>query len=276
MTTETGLIDAKGIAVTEITKTNLEYWNDPNVESMYDKHLLQLEIDVIVKCIPFNAEILDVGCGEGEGTVQYANVSKSVHAVDFSPTRLAKCEERLQAAGVRSKVQLDTVDMLGDEHPTCNCSSRDIFLLRQYDTIICQRFLINLPSWEAQQQVLIDLSLMLKPGGSLVLLEGSVQGAKELDRLRETMGLEPIPVRWHNVFLNDQDLHLFMNQIGLTWHKTKTFGTYFALTRALAPAANPNHQWDCEFNRNAASKEVEYLVNSGDLCSRLKMWVFTK
>lgn len=47
----------------------LEYWNKEDVESMYDKHLLNAEISIIKKHIPENIKLLDAGCSEGEGTL---------------------------------------------------------------------------------------------------------------------------------------------------------------------------------------------------------------
>jgi 2-polyprenyl-3-methyl-5-hydroxy-6-metoxy-1,4-benzoquinol methylase len=45
----------------------LAYWNKPDEESMYHKHLLNAEIDLIRQRLTPNAKILDAGCGEGEG-----------------------------------------------------------------------------------------------------------------------------------------------------------------------------------------------------------------
>ena len=46
----------------------LEYWNRDDVESMYDKNLLKLEIQLIKQRLTKNSKILDAGCGEGEGS----------------------------------------------------------------------------------------------------------------------------------------------------------------------------------------------------------------
>ena len=67
----------------------LKYWNQDDVESMYDKNLLNLEIKLIKKRITEKSKILDAGCGEGEGTLEYSKIpGVKVHAVDFSETRL--------------------------------------------------------------------------------------------------------------------------------------------------------------------------------------------
>ncbi len=87
----------------------LEYWNNNAVESMYDKHLLNAEIELLLRQIPEGAKILDAGCGEGEGTLAYSSVPGTVvHAVDFSETRLQKARERLSG---RQNVICKQVDL---------------------------------------------------------------------------------------------------------------------------------------------------------------------
>src|SRR5438045_8442179 len=90
----------------------LEYWNDNAVASMYDKHLLNAEIDLLRRQIPEGAKVLDAGCGEGEGTLAYSSVPGTVvQAVDFSETRLEKARERLSGS---KNVTFKQVDFLGN------------------------------------------------------------------------------------------------------------------------------------------------------------------
>src|SRR3954467_1666318 len=92
-------------------KEVLEYWNQDNVESMYDKHLINLEIQLIKQKIRPGSKVLDAGCGEGEGTIEYSGIKDVfVHAVDFSETRLKKASERLEG---RKNVKMQQVDFLG-------------------------------------------------------------------------------------------------------------------------------------------------------------------
>src|SRR4030042_1069579 len=91
-------------------ETLLEYWNRDDVESMYDKHLLNAEIELIKKIITPNSKLLDAGCGEGEGTLAYSTIPGIlIHAVDFSETRLRAAAERLKG---RNNVILKRVDFL--------------------------------------------------------------------------------------------------------------------------------------------------------------------
>jgi ubiquinone/menaquinone biosynthesis C-methylase UbiE len=241
----------------------LEYWNNSTVESMYDKHLLNAEIELLRRRMPEGAKILDAGCGEGEGTLAYSSIpGATVHAVDFSETRLQKARERLKE---RDNVTFKQVDFLGTYE-----------LDSDYDVIVSQRFLINLMEWPLQQKVLLDLAARLKPGGRLLLLEGSRQGVDSLNEFRQALGLEPIDIKWHNLFFDDQALVEFMGEHGYPLVDHDGLGTYFLLTRGVRPTLDQTLNWDCEFNRLAAADKTDELLGLGSRFSRLKLWGFQK
>jgi SAM-dependent methyltransferase len=241
----------------------LAYWNRQDVESMYDKHLLNAEIELIRRRIPVNAKILDAGCGEGEGTVVYSAIAGvEVHAVDFSETRLAMARQRLSE---RSNVLIKQLDFLKEY--SCDYD---------YDVVISQRFLINLLEWPLQQRVLLDLARRLKSGGRLLMLEGSQQGVDSLNELRSSLGLELIPVKWHNLFFDDDALIRFMLQNDYRLIEQDGLGAYFMLTRGIRPTLDADLDWNCEFNRLAALPTVSDQLGFRTRFSRLKLFVFEK
>ena len=241
----------------------LRYWNRDDVESMYDKHLLNAEIDLIKKRISPNTKILDAGCGEGEGTIFYSAIPDVIiHAVDFSSTRLKKAAIRLTG---RQNVVLKQIDFLSENQ-----------LDRDYDIVVSQRFLINLLDWELQMKVLLDLMSLLKTGGQLLLLEGSKSGVNSLNEFRAVFGLDAIPIKWHNLFIDDYQLSEFMRQHGYSLVEEDGLGTYFLLTRGIRPIFDKELNWDCEFNRLAATKMAADQLGLSTKFSRLKLWVFQK
>ena len=230
---------------------------------MYDKHLLNAEIELIKERIPRGAKILDAGCGEGEGTLAYSLIPDVlVHGADFSETRLAKSAERLNG---RDNVTLRKVDFL-ERHS----------LDEDYDIVVSQRFLINLPEWKLQQQVLLDLARLLKPSGKMLLLEGSKRGVETLNEWRVACGMKSIEVKWHNLFFDDDALVSFMREHGYNLVEQDGLGTYFLLTRGIRPLLDQQLNWDCEFNRLAAAKRLEDMLDVRTKFSRLKLWVFQR
>jgi len=243
---------------------NKEYWEQESVESMYDKHLLNVEINLILDWLTPNSKILDAGCGEGEGSAKYALVPDvTVHCADFAQTRLEKARERL---GHLSNVSLFNVDFLQENLPLDN----------DYDFIISQRFLINLATWDEQKLVLWKFMKMLNPSGMLLLLEGSGTGVCQLNNLRALFGLKPIPVKWHNLFIDDDELINFMKDNGFHFISLGGLGTYYFLTRGIRPALDNDLRWDCDYNKVCASKSMCDFVGFRDEFSRLKLFVFGK
>lgn len=242
----------------------LEYWNDDHVESMYDKHLINSELDLIEKYIPTNSKVLDAGCGEGEGSLRYSSIEGTIlHAADFSETRLQKAAVNLSG---RNNVELKKVDFLGNYS-----------LDKDYDVIVCQRFLINLMEWKLQKKVILDLMSLLKPGGRLIMLEGSVSGVNELNNLRKIFNLSPIEIKWHNRFFNDDELIDFMADNSFELLKSEGLGVYFFMTRGIRPYFDKNLNWDSEFNGISASTELNKTLGfDNKRFSRLKLWVFLK
>jgi SAM-dependent methyltransferase len=244
-------------------KEVLEYWNQDQVESMYDKHLINLEIELIRKRIENGSKILDAGCGEGEGTIVYSSIpGTTVHAADFSETRLKKAKERLTG---KTNVTLQQVDFLGEYE-----------LDKDYDFIVSQRFLINLMEWDLQKKVILDLMRMLKQGGTLLLLEGCMDGVKELNDFRGIYGLPAIPVKWHNLFFDNAMLVNLMKENKYELKGEEGLGEYFLLTRGIRPIFDSNLKWDSEFNRISSGQEVKDILRMSSRFSRLKLWVFQK
>lgn len=244
-------------------KQVLEYWEKEEVESMYDKYIINLEIRIIKKRIIKNSKVLDVGCGEGEGTLEYSSVpGVKITAIDFSTTRLRKATERL---GLRRNVVLKKIDLL-----------KNYSLGKNFDIIVSQRFLINLMEWDLQKKVLLDLKPLLKKGGKLLMLEGSMDGVSSLNNFRKLFGLEPIPVKWHNLFFEDKKLRKFMEENNFRLVEEDGLGEYFMLTRGVRPYFEKNLDWNVEFNKIASGDAVKELLCLKIICSRLKLWVFEK
>jgi ubiquinone/menaquinone biosynthesis C-methylase UbiE len=242
----------------------LEHWDRENTESMYDKYLLAAEIELIKQHLMPNTKILDSGCGEGEGTYVYSfTPGVIIHAADFSETRLKKASERLKG---KDNVILKQVDFLAQ-----------YALDKDYDTIISQRFLINLMEWELQKKALLDFIGMLKSGGTIVMIEGSRQGVDMLNKFRSAFGMNPIPVQWYNLFLDDNALVDFMHQNACKLVSHDGLSVYFLLTRGIRPFFDSTLNWDSDFNRIASSVRVRDILSINNTrFSRLKLWVFQK
>lgn len=97
-----------------------------------------------------------------------------------------------------------------------------------------------------------------------------------LNEFRKAWGLDPIPVKWHNLFFDDRSLIDFMQSHGFRLVGEEGLGSYFLLTRGIRPSLDKNLDWHSEFNRLAATTETRELLGFGTRFSRLKLWVFER
>ena len=246
------------------------HWDKWDVESLDDKHWAAAERRLIRRYIPARpgVRLLDAGCGEGEGTAEYAQQGGvgEVLGIDYSPTRLSMAIRRCQG---QPNVSFNEVDLrAAGPLPSAH-----------FDCIICTRVLINLKDWNEQQAALDSLIRALAPGGRLVLLEGSVQGQAELNGIRAMFGLAPIECRWFNQFLDDAVLEAHIAaEHGLTLVNKTGLGAFFLLTRGIRQFfdTGPDLHWDTEYNRIAASEDMEKAMPLGKRYSRVRLWVYDK
>ena len=206
----------------DIRKAIRDYWEDPSTISIIDKNLHGIEIDTVCRHLLPGDRLADIGCGDGEATVRYAREVKE--CVAFEPTdRLrAKAEKRFAEENLANLSLLpgDILDMGEGEGA--------------FDSVVTQRTLINLASWGDQQQALMNIHRMLKPGGRYIMIENTNDASEALNAMRTEMGLKPIPQHWHNRFFDYDDLMDFMSG-RFELRKEYDFGLYYFLTRVYVP-----------------------------------------
>src|SRR5262249_38184400 len=105
-----------------------------------------------------------------------------------------------------------------------------------FDVITSARCLMALLDWELQQAALRELHRVLRPGGTLVLMEGTLQGLDRLNAARKAFGLSEIAAvdqkRLLTLKFDEQQLIGFASQLFhlRTIHR---FGMYYFITRVL-------------------------------------------
>ena len=217
-----------------------QHWENPATQSLADGHLKRLEITTIASGIPAGATVLDMGCGDGEGSLVYAKEASFLVGVDYASTMIAKATARLADAGI-SNVRFTQGDVrtFSSEVPfTC---------------VVTERCLINLESWPAQEQALRRIHGLLEPGGRYIMAEATVQGLDALNALRERVGLAPTGMPWHNVFFDVDVLVPALERIGFALRAHHDFGMYYFVSRVIHPlAVQPEEpHYDSPINRAA-------------------------
>jgi len=162
-----------------------------------EKYLRLLEIKTMKKFIKRYTpkRLLDVGCGNGYSTKMYADEFPSIQffGMDYS-------EEMIQYAQ-KSPI------------PNCSFFVGDVldgasFKEGEFDIIMTQRCLQNLPDYECQRRAINNLLMRKSPDGHLLLMECSKDGVAQFNQLCVMMGKKPVDnlEPWHNNFFVDKSL----------------------------------------------------------------------
>jgi len=214
------------------------YWESYTTTSMNDTYVATLETEMLARYIQPEDRILDLGCGDGTGSLGYRKICANYTGFDRSIKMLKVFSQREPGL------------------PLARCDLRFLPVApRQalpFSIVITQRSLINLPDAESQEIVLRQLPAYLRPGGRLLLCEAFRDGAENINALRTQFGFKPIPARWHNVHL-ERALTARVLSGEMELEAEEDLSVYFFLTRVVKQIINGDVPlgWDDPFNKMA-------------------------
>lgn len=216
-----------------------------------DFYLRELEIDLAADYIRDGMNTLDVGCGLGYAVLQYASrYDITAHGIDYSEKMVAGARKLHAEGGHRLLGRVDFRHASVLELP---------FADSVFDVVTSSRCLMALLDWKLQKRALVEIHRVLKPGGVLVLMEGTLDGLERLNEMRMKFGLEPIAPdgrdRLFTLKFRESELLTFCRP--LYWlERTQRFGMYYFLSRIVQPllVAPEKPRYDHKLN------EVAYRV----------------
>ncbi|MCL5407130.1 MAG: class I SAM-dependent methyltransferase [Patescibacteria group bacterium] len=210
-----------------------DYYNQKDGQNIYatspDFNLRELEIDFIINNVK-GPRILDLGCGNGYTLLRLAEKIKGdLIGVDFSSEMIQGANQLLKKN--RQKLKSQPKFFEGDGTTFSPLGGK-------IDTIISERFLLNLPNKRSQYETIENIHRLLRSRGFYLMIEGSKDGLRKLNKLRESVGLEPILDRdKHNLSsrkFNDNELFEFLKKY-FTIMEVKTFDLYYLIGRLIYP-----------------------------------------
>lgn len=182
--------------VKEFWVNQAEEHKESDIATAPDHYYRLLEIDRIKSYLVDGKKVLDVGCGNGYSTIEFAKAfprSRFV-GVDY-------CEDFIKYA--KSALAKENADMqkriefvVGDARDLSSALGK-----KQFDFIISERCIINLKDWKEQQIALLEFDTHLSAKGKIILAENTQEGLANLNELRVQFGLKMIEVRWHNFYI---------------------------------------------------------------------------
>ncbi len=250
------------------TEQALKHGQSPS-SSWSDHSVMEMEIREILRHLENGDRILDVGCANGYSTCRLASQKKVyIRGVDFIPEMIENARQRLRE--IREKLS-GTVEFAVGSLPALDEPSE------HYDKVVVIRIIINLGDWNHQLQGLLECARVLKPGGTLLLSEATVQGWKKLNRFRSEWGLSAIPMPPFNLYLDEERVVESLSDVAELVEIANFASTYYVGTRVLKPLlsnalggtinyADPDMEWNRWFSQ---------LPSFGDYGTQ-KLFVFRK
>ena len=197
--------------------------------------------------------MLDVGCGLGVALRVYAS-RRRIEAVgiDYSANMIEGAQRRL--AEVAPELAISFQEASVTELP---------FPDSRFDVVTSHRCLMALLDWQLQQAALVEVHRVLRPGGTLVLLEGTFDGLERLNFFRRQFGLAEIEAggreRLLTLKFHEQPLLDFIEpQFELV--RVKRFGMYYFLTRIVQPLLVEPDQPRYDHRLNEVARDIARVV----------------
>jgi SAM-dependent methyltransferase len=224
------------------------YWEDPRTVSLLDTNLRALEESVVLRHLDKRTRFADFGCGGCESTVRYAARVTSCLALEQSSHLRSLAAERIEAAG------LTNVTLAAGSVTDLTEYSE------QFDLALTQRVVINFATWEEQKKVIENIRSALRPGGLYIMLENTYEGAENLNAMRRSLGLNAVPLHWHNNFLHHD---LFLENLAgkFVVAEIVSFDLYYFLTRVFMNLF-------AQFEGYGADAKFDSVFKQGDAAAR--------
>jgi len=196
--------------------------------TLLDDNMRLLETETVTSWLSPNDKVLDVFCGNGVSTIEFAKHCKSIVGLDFSDKMIKSAHKLLKTNKSLSKntsfEKGNILDVL------------EIFPPGGFNTVISVRGLINLPSWKLQQKVLVAIHKMLAKGGKFIFLEGSKDGLQKINELRKSFSLPLLEEPWYDNHFDTAKLLKFMSKY-FDILDSRNLNIYFLISRIFYPFA---------------------------------------
>jgi ubiquinone/menaquinone biosynthesis C-methylase UbiE len=218
-----------------------------------DYNLRDLEIAFALESIRDGDAVLDVGCGPGVALRAYASARRiEAHGIDYAEIMVAFARRRASETTPELRIEFAHASVLELPFPAAH-----------FDIVTSSRCLMALLDWEKQKTALLEIGRVLKPGGRLVLMEGTFDGLERLNFYRRQFGLGEIEAgggdRLLTLKFRERELLEFCAP-HYELQRVQRFGMYYFLTRIVQPLLVAPEAPRYDHKINEVAKQIARLV----------------
>ena len=210
-----------------------QYWEDKAREhgtkpsaTTSDVWLRTVEIEYledILKDFKANTSVYDIGCGNGFSTLELSKrLTNCVFTgMDYSEEMISQANESVKNLPneVQKRISFKVFDILKEPDSSA-------------DVLISDRCLINIPN-ELKKTAIQNISKMLHSNGLYIMIENFMEGQESFNKIRKSLDLPEIPVRWHNFYFTETNLDEMINGIFEIEDTIHISSLYYLVTRVV-------------------------------------------
>jgi ubiquinone/menaquinone biosynthesis C-methylase UbiE len=218
------------------TTENIISYYDERVEkyggvaqsTLLDENMRALEIETVHDWLDESDDVLEIFCGSGVSTLEFAGFCRSIVACDLSSKMVEHAQKNLSAQRHKfNNVTFERRDVLDIDKA---------YSPGQFNAIVSIRGLINLPSWDLQKQAITKVHGLLPKGGKFLILEGIKDGLVKTNDLRTKLSLPPLAEPWYDNNFDSSQLSDYMQQY-FSLQNERNLDIYFLISRVIYPLA---------------------------------------
>lgn len=227
--------------------------------SWADDYMVDLERSFLAQFIsdlsPRNA--LDCGTSNGHSLLSLAERFPSVNfeAFDYSPEMISQANLALQQSSCKNISRISLQDIRSTDYPSDG-----------FDFVYTTRVLINLATWQEQVLGTKECLRLVRPGGSLLLMEAFWEPLCKLNSFRALGGLAPLEEHDFNRYLKHSNLSGLLIKMGVKYSTYDFSSTYYFLTRfvrELIHADEADSTYKSKFNHYAKELHLSLKPSEG-------------
>jgi SAM-dependent methyltransferase len=201
---------------------------DTGQATLLDDNLRLLEIETVVNWLSPDDKALEIFCGNGISTLEFAKHCSSVTACDLAENMIASAKRNL----AKQEPPVTNVEFI-------NCNALDIgkiFQPGQFNTVITVRGISNLPTRDLQKESMQLVHDLLPPKGKFIFLEGDRDGLNRVNEERAKYSLKPVNEPWYDNYFVEPELSDFLSGRFKVVDERK-LDIFFLVSRILYPMA---------------------------------------